>query len=166
MALGVISLVACSHAWDDFDPRLGAASTGGATSASSSSQGSGASGSTTSGGLGGSANAGGVGNGGKGAGGAAGSGAQGGCGATGYSEEVTADAPVAYWRLGEAVGSLVASDELGASDGQALGGVTFGSPGVLAWDADTSATLDGTSGRIDIGDKFDFAGSVHYSVEA
>jgi len=54
---------------------------------------------------------------------------------------------IAYWRLGDATGS-VAADELGANPGSYSGGVTLGSPGALAGDPDSSAQFDGVSGEM------------------
>ncbi len=48
-----------------------------------------------------------------------------------YAEAVSSDTPVAYWRLGETAGTIVA-DSVGASPGARLGGVSIGQPGGLA----------------------------------
>lgn len=74
-----------------------------------------------------------------------------------YRSEVLADAPVAYWRLGERSGT-VAADESGHShaatyqDPAKLG---LGSPGALTGDPDPSLELKG--GHVLVGDDFDFA---------
>ncbi|MCD6726100.1 MAG: Ig-like domain-containing protein, partial [Solirubrobacteraceae bacterium] len=65
---------------------------------------------------------------------------------TSYRDEVMADGPAAYWRLGEASGT-VALDELGASNGSYAGGVALGQPGALA-DGSTGAAFDGVNGRM------------------
>ena len=54
---------------------------------------------------------------------------------------------IAYWRLGEATGS-VAADEKGANPGGYSGGLTLGDPGALAGDADASAQFDGVNGEM------------------
>ncbi len=63
-----------------------------------------------------------------------------------YEAAIVADAPEAWWRLGEAPGSTVLLDSLGRHDGTYVGnGVTPGGPGVLHSGAGTSATFDGTA---------------------
>lgn len=71
---------------------------------------------------------------------------------TGYPAAVTADAPVAWWRLGEAPGATLAADATGhGSTGTYSGGVTLGTPGALAG-ADTAAAFDGATGRVTVPD--------------
>jgi len=83
-----------------------------------------------------------------------------------YRAAVLADAPLAYWRLGEKSGT-VAHDETGHGyDGTYTGTYTLGAPGALAGDPDTAVTLDGVTGEVDVGDNFDFAGQVPFSLEA
>lgn len=79
-----------------------------------------------------------------------------------YAEEVRRDAPLAYWRFGEASGT-VAHDEIGGNDGLILGGVTR-APGPTN-DGDLAVRFDGMSGRIEVGDIFRFAGNAPYTVE-
>jgi hypothetical protein len=64
---------------------------------------------------------------------------------------VLADAPRAYWRLGESVGPT-AGDELGATNGVYLSGVGLGAIGALAGDLNTAATFDGGDDKITMGD--------------
>jgi hypothetical protein len=66
---------------------------------------------------------------------------------TSYRDEVLADGPRAYWRLGESAGTT-AVDQTGANPGTYGGGVTLGRPGVLTSDADTAVSLNGTSGYL------------------
>ena len=69
-----------------------------------------------------------------------------------YYQEVTADNPVGYYRLGEAAGSgSVASDSSAsaAESGSVNGGVTLGVAGALA-DGDTAAHFDGVNSYIEI----------------
>ena len=67
-----------------------------------------------------------------------------------YHEMVLAEQPIAYWRLGETSGSAAMnSSSLGSAlNGTYLGGVSLGSPGLLAGDADGAATFDGINDRI------------------
>jgi len=65
----------------------------------------------------------------------------------GYRGAVLADQPSAYWRHGEASGT-VAIDEAGASPGSYRNGVTLGRPGALGDDANTAAQLDGADDTV------------------
>ena len=60
-----------------------------------------------------------------------------------YRDQVLADGPVAYWRLGETSGA-VASDEVGANPGT-FNGVTLGQPGPLVGDLNTAVSFDGAN---------------------
>jgi hypothetical protein len=132
--------------------------------------GAGGSGATTSGG-------GGV----AGAGGSAGSGGGGGVSGTSgsdagtdsatptYAQEVLADAPSAYWRLGEASGATVGTDEKGVHDGQYLtvaAPVYLGRPGALQNDANTAAGFDGEH-RLSVANSnpLDFGGNAPFTIE-
>lgn len=69
-----------------------------------------------------------------------------------YSAAVLADAPVAYYRLGESSG-LIAEDSSGNNrDGSNLGTPTLGATGLLVDDADTSYSFDGVDDRVSIAD--------------
>lgn len=61
-----------------------------------------------------------------------------------YRDAVMALGPLAYWRLGEASGS-VAADETGAYPGTYVGSPTLGAPGALSGDVDTAVQFNGTS---------------------
>lgn len=61
---------------------------------------------------------------------------------SGYAAKVIADNPVAYWRLGEA-GGLTALDSWGTHSGTYNGKETFGRPGALAGDSNTSVDFAG-----------------------
>jgi hypothetical protein len=64
-----------------------------------------------------------------------------------YADEVMADGPVGYWRLGEPRGSMTAADETrNHNNGRCEGSVTFGYPGFHG--GDTAALFDGTTGLI------------------
>lgn len=61
-----------------------------------------------------------------------------------YRDEVLADNPVAYWRLGEAAGVGTAADEVGALPGTYTGTLTLETAGALSGDADTAVDFLGT----------------------
>lgn len=86
-----------------------------------------------------------------------------------YADIVADDAPLAYWRLGEAAGSTTAADATGNGNTlteQGTGAVEFGGAGALARDSDTSAQLPGLEGdTLTGGDRFAFAGNAAFSVE-
>src|SRR5262245_8575838 len=64
-----------------------------------------------------------------------------------FANEVMADGPSGYWRLGEPLGSLTAADTSGnGNNGTCSGGITFGQPGFHG--GDTAALFDGRTGRI------------------
>jgi hypothetical protein len=66
---------------------------------------------------------------------------------TGYAAAVIADNPVGYWRLGEASGPT-ALDSWGANDGTYFGTETFGLPGALARDPNTSVDFSGNGASL------------------
>jgi hypothetical protein len=66
---------------------------------------------------------------------------------TGYAAGVIADRPVGYWRLGEAAGPA-ALDSWGTNNGAYLGVETFGLPGALAQDANTSVDFSGNGSSL------------------
>ena len=59
-----------------------------------------------------------------------------------YRDEVLADGPVGYWRLGESGGTTAAS-ETGTNPGIYMNGVTLGRPGAITGDPSSAAGLDG-----------------------
>ena len=64
-----------------------------------------------------------------------------------YSDLILATPNLAgYWRLGETSGTT-ATDALGVNNLTIAGGVTLGTPGLIAGDADTAMTFDGINGR-------------------
>lgn len=63
----------------------------------------------------------------------------------GYAQQVLADAPVGYWRLGEASGTVAADASGNAHPGTITGGVTLGQPGAIA-DGDTAMGFNGPPG--------------------
>jgi hypothetical protein len=84
---------------------------------------------------------------------------------TTYAGTVLSDAPLAYWRVGEASGT-VAHDATGhGNDAQYVGGVTLGTGGALIGDTDTAVKLDGVTGHLDVGNRFAFTGNAPYTLE-
>lgn len=82
-----------------------------------------------------------------------------------YPSEVGADAPRAYWRLGEGAGTAAVSTT-GAGAAIYLAGVTLGQPGVVTHDTDTSVALDGGSGAIRTADSVSLDPTAGLSLEA
>jgi len=74
-------------------------------------------------------------------------------------DEIIADAPAAYWRLGEASGSTVANEVSGGLSGTIVGGVTLGRPSLDASSTNTAALFNGSTGYVTIGG----TGSYNYS---
>jgi hypothetical protein len=79
---------------------------------------------------------------------------------------VLADRPVAYYRLGERQGDT-AADSAGRSPAARFvgGGITRAVPGAIADDGDGGVRLAGELGWVSLGDGFDFAGRVPFSIE-
>jgi len=69
---------------------------------------------------------------------------------TTYAAGVTADAPVGWWRLGEASGTSAANQVSGATAGTYSGGFTLGQPGALLSDTNTAVLLNGTTGQVSV----------------
>jgi hypothetical protein len=65
---------------------------------------------------------------------------------SGYPQAVLADAPVAYWRLGESIGPS-AADSAGANPGTLFGGVTLGQAGALG-DGNQAMRFNGSTGYV------------------
>jgi hypothetical protein len=69
-----------------------------------------------------------------------------------YPEEVLADSPVGYWRLGESSG-VTAVSETGANNGSYFNAPTLGEPSLLSSDAgNTSVLFNGTNEVVSIND--------------
>ena len=81
-----------------------------------------------------------------------------------YSDLVRSLAPVAYWRLGEAAGT-VAADLTGRYPGTYVGSPALGVTGALSGDPNTAAALTGGT-YVEVGDAapFDAAGVAPFSV--
>ncbi len=66
-----------------------------------------------------------------------------------YRDEVLADSPRAYWRLGESSGTTAAS-QTGTGGGTYLGGSTLNQAGALSGDPNTAAQFNGVGGNVRI----------------
>lgn len=85
-----------------------------------------------------------------------------------YVEEVQADTPNAWWRLGETDTSQAAKDEEPSGNNGAfhVPGVTLGLKGAIANDPNTAMALDGVNGAMYLpGTIFDFGGSPSFAIE-
>jgi hypothetical protein len=82
-----------------------------------------------------------------------------------YSSAVTADAPVGYWRLGEASGSSAADASGNGNVGSYVSGVQLGAAGAVAGDTDTAAGFDGVAGRMSVPDKAALRLNGSFSIE-
>ncbi len=82
-----------------------------------------------------------------------------------YAATVTADAPAAYWRLGEASGAT-AADAQGTSPGAYRGLISLGQPGLIAASANTAVSLNGTSQYVTVPHTAALATSDTFSLEA
>jgi hypothetical protein len=60
-----------------------------------------------------------------------------------YSAVVLADAPAAYWRMGETSGTTMTDASTNGNTGTYAGTVTLGQPGALAGDKGTAVAFDG-----------------------
>lgn len=86
---------------------------------------------------------------------------------TPYPQSVLADSPGGYWRLSEASG-LTAHDGSGngLSGSYSMSGVTQDAAGAMTTDSDGSATLDGSSGDINVPDSANLDPTSHLTIEA
>jgi hypothetical protein len=82
-----------------------------------------------------------------------------------YAASVLSDAPLAYWRMDDAAGTVARDATGNGNDGQYVGGVTLATGGALIGDTDTAVTLDGVSGHVDMGNRFAFAGNASFTLE-
>ena len=83
--------------------------------------------------------------------------------ASGYSQVVLSDNPASYWRLDEVAGTT-AADSAGAINGTYTNGPALNQTSGVR-DAGTAVRFDGTNDYITMGDNYDFAGTVAYSLE-
>ncbi len=83
-----------------------------------------------------------------------------------YAAAVIADGPVAYWRLGEAVGPYAYSQTGGAANtAKYTGDISLGVQGAIAGDPDTAMRLDGQFGSMVLPGGFPFVASPLFAVE-
>jgi len=96
---------------------------------------------------------------------AGGTGGAGGMG-PGYEAVVMADRPVAYWRLGDAVGSATAKNIASQMGDGSYQNVVLGADGLIS-DPDTAASFSGSlSSYLDVGTPFVFSGFERFTLEA
>ncbi len=78
-----------------------------------------------------------------------------------YESAVLADAPLAYYRLGESSGTIAADASGHGLDASYVNGVSLGGPGALNGSSDTAAQFDGNDDYVDLPDGFaDFTNGV------
>lgn len=84
-----------------------------------------------------------------------------------YSATVLSDAPIAYWRLGDATKATAKDSSGNGHDGSYQGGVVLGAQGAIAGDPDTAVQFDGNTAQMvaTVPASFDFAGNAPYSIE-
>lgn len=83
-----------------------------------------------------------------------------------YIDEVTADAPLSWWRLGESSGTNAVATGSAPTNGTYTGGYTLGSTGLVTGSSDTAITLDGSTGYVDLGSPAALNLSRSFSVDA
>jgi Concanavalin A-like lectin/glucanases superfamily len=82
-----------------------------------------------------------------------------------YAALVLSDGPIAYYRFDEASG-IIAHDASGHGNDATIGaGVTWGAAGAIVGDADTAIHVADGSAGVNAGQRFDFAGTVPFSLE-
>jgi len=84
---------------------------------------------------------------------------------TSYRDEVLADGPGAFWRLGEAAGTT-AVDETGSNAGTYFNGVVLGIPGALTGSTNTSASFDGVNDYVSVPHSTSLNATTGVTVEA
>jgi hypothetical protein len=85
-----------------------------------------------------------------------------------YQQEVLADNPRGYWRLGETAGTLAADFGSGHNTGTYTGGALLGQAGPLVGDPDKAVRFDGVNDLVDFGDPADGSldlGTGNFAVE-
>jgi hypothetical protein len=81
--------------------------------------------------------------------------------ASAYKQAVLADGPIAYWPFDDGAGASFARETIASQNGDVIGTLTFGVPGVDG----TAVERSDTGGELDVGDHFDLAGQQAYSIE-
>jgi hypothetical protein len=82
-----------------------------------------------------------------------------------YTAAVKADAPLGYWRLGEATSATAADDSGSGNPGSYVAGVQLGAAGALADDGDTAAAFDGVDDRVSVPDTAPLRLNGSFSIE-
>lgn len=67
-----------------------------------------------------------------------------------YRDEVMADSPVGYWRLGESSGTTATDESGNGNHGTYLGSPSLGAAGAISGDADTAVLLDGVDDNVSV----------------
>jgi hypothetical protein len=83
-----------------------------------------------------------------------------------YRDEVLADGPHAYWRLGETSGTVAGDQTAYQNTGTYLGGVSLGQPGAISGDPDASAGFDGANDTVRVPSSASLGPSNGISIEA
>ena len=86
-------------------------------------------------------------------------------GQPGYKGVVMSDSPVGYWRLGEPSGMAANDESPFDRDGTYTSSPPLGVGGAILGDSDTAVTI-ASGDNVEMGDEFDFAGTVPFSFEA
>jgi hypothetical protein len=81
-----------------------------------------------------------------------------------YRDAVMVDGPIAYFRLGEASGSVVRSEVKPWTGTLPIEGASFGAKGAITADPDTALLLTG-KGSVSLGKSFDFTGKSPFTFE-
>ena len=84
---------------------------------------------------------------------------------TSYRDEVLADNPGGYWRLGETSGTTAAG-ETGLNPGTYQNGVTLGQPGALTADTNKAASFDGVDDIVSVASSSSLSATTAVTVEA
>ena len=85
--------------------------------------------------------------------------------ATSYDQTVLANAPAAYWRLGETSGTVAVDTSGKGNGGSYSGGVALASQGLIN-DPNTAASFDGNDDRMYFNDSASLSPTTAISVEA
>ena len=77
-----------------------------------------------------------------------------------YSDEVLADSPLAYWRLGESSGTTIGDSSGNTRDGTYAGTYTLGATGLLGGDSDTAVSATSGVGSVTAASWMNVSGAV------
>ncbi len=82
-----------------------------------------------------------------------------------YRALVMADAPIAYFRLGEASGTAARSEIANVAPGTYRGPISLGATGAIVGDPSSGVGLNGSSGDVSFDNRFEFALAAPSSIE-